>query len=1121
MENNISAMIHIIANRYSVAQKIGSGGMGDVYRGEDQRTGTPVAIKTLKSDVASEEIIKRFIREGEALRQLNHPNIVTLLDAVQEDDQYYLVMELVEGGALDEILRRIPRLPVRDVLNIALDLADALTRAHRLNIIHRDIKPANVLLATDGMPRLTDFGIAHVTGSDITETGSLMGTAAYIAPEVIEGHPADPRSDIWSLGVMLFEMLSGTHPFRADNPASVIYAILTQALPDLESLCPDAPLPLVDLVNRMVMRSPEERIPRMRLVGAELELILAGDTLNAVVEGSFTLVASGVEVHGNRFATPSPVSGSAVPNNLPAQTTQFVGRETELIELEKLIHLPATRLLTILAPGGMGKTRLSLELAAKLLLQARRDTLFESGIYFVDLAPLTSADYIVQAIAEAAGYAFQQDGREAKQQLFDYLRDKNSLLILDNFEHVLAGRTVVQEILQTAPLVKILTTSREKLNLNAETVFILSGMEFPEWETPEDALEYGSVKLFMQSARRVRSDFELQADELTHIARICRLVQGTPLGILLAAAWLEALSPLEIAQEISRSLDFLETEMHDLPERQRSLRAVFEYSWNLLEDHERTLFQQFAIFRGGFAREAVQHITGTHLRTLTVMVNKSLLRRDNVSGRYEIHELLRQYAEEKLNESADIETIREAHGRFYAGLMFRLAPKLKGHGQLETLNTIETEFENVRTAWNWAVKLANADVIRQMLEGMYLFLTFRNRVMDGEQLFHAARQVWNAAGQNPQLIAGQVLVRYPEQPPLAHFRRGLEIAEQHDAVEIAFCQRLVGHHLSHSEFNQDEGIPFLLASLEGYQAISDRFYMAQVLDDLGWSYQLASNREKQKEVVKRSLDLRQEIGDKIGSANTLRNMGGSVGGFFEPTGLANDYWQQAKVISYEMNDRLGVAWNASLQAAHFIFKGDFDQAMTLLDEGYPHAADVNDPVVKGFIQIMRGIVAALRDEDYLKAKSLIEEGYPPGSTPDFRTMLAPFGMSLVACGLRDFSPLLPLIELYRSRPPFNREAFYVPFFTAGSLITLADKGESARASELMRGFLDFDEETFGVPFPMAWARQWGLIARLRDSLEASLGSEAFQAAWERGTQITINDLASELQRFVEEYNERR
>jgi len=185
-------------------------------------------------------MIARFIREGEALRQLNHPSIVTLLDAVQENGHYYLVMELVEGGALDEKLRRTPQMDVQEVLNIALDLADALARAHRLNIVHRDIKPANVLLAKDGMPRLTDFGIARVVGSQITEAGSIIGTTAYISPEVLQGDPADARSDIWSLGIMLYEMLAGEQPFKASNPGSLIFAILTEPTLDLEPVAQGA-----------------------------------------------------------------------------------------------------------------------------------------------------------------------------------------------------------------------------------------------------------------------------------------------------------------------------------------------------------------------------------------------------------------------------------------------------------------------------------------------------------------------------------------------------------------------------------------------------------------------------------------------------------------------------------------------------------------------------------------------------------------------------------------------------------------------------------------------------------------------------------------------------------------
>src|SRR5258708_32940208 len=193
--------------------------------------------------------------------------------------------------------------------------------------------------------------------------------------------------------------------------------------------------------------------------------------------------------------------------------------------------------------------------------------------------------------------------------------------------------------------------------------------------------------------------------------------------------------------------------------------------------------------------------------------------------------------------------------------------------------------------------------------------------MGGRRVCRAGRKVWPATGENPPLLAGRVLVRYPDSPPLERFRRGLEIAQQHnDTCEIAFCQRLVGHWLSHTDFNHAEGLPLLESSLQGFQALDNKFCAAQVLDDLGWSHRLMMKQDRQAVLVKQSLDLRREIGDKIGMANSLRNMGGSVGGFFEPTGQAFNYWKEAKAICYEMNERLGIACNASLKAEDVLLK---------------------------------------------------------------------------------------------------------------------------------------------------------------------------------------------------------
>ncbi len=295
----------LIAGRYRLDAQIGRGGMGDVFKATDLHTGETVAIKRLHQAVVREnpDVLDRFLREGDALRQLNHPNIVTIRDMVVEADQHYLVMEYVGGGSLRDLIDAQGRLPLEGVLNLALDLADALTRAHRLQIIHRDIKPDNVLLASDGTPRLTDFGVAHLSDrTRLTQTGSVIGTYAYLSPEACNGQELDERADIWSFGVMLFEMLTGRVPFQESSTAAILTAILTKPAPDLDRLRPGLPRPLVDLIDRMLEKDRERRISSVRLVGAELEALIRG--LDTPLR-SLLLHAQNLETGGSRFVTPS------------------------------------------------------------------------------------------------------------------------------------------------------------------------------------------------------------------------------------------------------------------------------------------------------------------------------------------------------------------------------------------------------------------------------------------------------------------------------------------------------------------------------------------------------------------------------------------------------------------------------------------------------------------------------------------------------------------------------------------------------------------------------------------------------------------------------------------------
>ena len=340
----------------------------------------------------------------------------------------------------------------------------------------------------------------------------------------------------------------------------------------------------------------------------------------------------------------SPTAAAAprpVRHNLPAQATAFVGRTAELAEIaDRLRDDPACRLLNIIGPGGIGKTRLALEAAHRHLDE------FNDGVYFVPLAPLAAAHLIAPAIAQTLSLPSQRQA-DPRTQLLSYLGDKHVLLVIDNFEHLLDGTDLIADILTTAPQVKVLVTSRERLHLQWEWIVEIRGLDYPTDPADPLALETAAVQLFAQTARRMDTRFALEADQ-AEVIRICQLMEGTPLGIELAAAWVRVMTCQEIAAQIERNLDLLATTAADRPERHRSLRAAFEYSWDLLSPVEQKAFKKLAVFQGGFRREAAEKVAGAPLSLLFTLVDKSLLRRAN-AGRFEMHSLLRQYITEKLN----------------------------------------------------------------------------------------------------------------------------------------------------------------------------------------------------------------------------------------------------------------------------------------------------------------------------------------------------------------------------------------------------------------------------------------------------------------------------------------
>ena len=409
---------------------------------------------------------------------------------------------------------------------------------------------------------------------------------------------------------------------------------------------------------------------------------------------------------GSAVPAIGPVTAARpTPQNWPAARTPFFGRREELAEIARLLADPACRLLTLLGPGGTGKTRLALEAAHRLL--ANTPATLSDGVFFVPLAPLNRFDQLVPAIANAVGFSFCAD-QSPSDQLLDYLRARRLLLVLDNCEHLLDDATacLLVDLLNSAPGLALLATSRTKLNVVGEQVFFVSGLQAPGPEAGEETLpaaalgRYSALQLFQQAARRVRPDFSVTTENLADVVRICRLVDGMPLAIELASAWVEMLPTGEIAAEIERSLDFLESNLRDLPERHRSLRAVFVSSWALLTDEEREALQGLSIFRGNFTRQAAETVSGASLRTLLGLVNKSWLQPvSGRDGRYQIHPLLRQYASARLiTETQAWRERRQRHAGYYAGRVQQFDEALRGAQPQDAHNALRADFEEVLAA---------------------------------------------------------------------------------------------------------------------------------------------------------------------------------------------------------------------------------------------------------------------------------------------------------------------------------------------------------------------------------------------------------------------------------------
>lgn len=545
----------------------------------------------------------------------------------------------------------------------------------------------------------------------------------------------------------------------------------------------------------------------------------------------------------------SPTRGLS-KTNLPILPTPLIGRQQELDDLHTLLQNPLCHMVTLVGPGGIGKTRLAIETAS----QCQND--FSDGIYFVPLAPIAASRFIVPVIADAIGYTFQgKSVLDPRSQLLNYLNQKQILLLVDNLEHLLDDTAVTDlfaEFLGSAAKVKLLITSRESLGLQEEWVFEVHGLPIPGGTDMKDT----SVELFLQRARRAHVGFDATTDDFPAIVRICQLVEGMPLGIELAAAWVRTLTCGEIASEIEHGLDFLSLSAKNLPARHRSMRAVFDHSWKLLSEKEQNVLARLSVFEGGFTREAAQQVAEAALPTLSALVTKSLIRRSG-TGRHDLHELIRQFSWERLVDSGEQEEVSNRHFDFFLELAEASRPKLRGTEQNAWLHRIEADYDNMRTALEWSLRFEGVigeispeqeravQGAIQLAGALYMFWSIRNYWSEGRKWLqrvlaqpakaqvghHRFRALNSAVG----LALGQ-----------ADFRKALELTEQNlsianqlaDPIILAYAHRARGVVLwqlkEHDAANdQCEQALQLFRTYQNRLASDDVIQLARALQTLG------------------------------------------------------------------------------------------------------------------------------------------------------------------------------------------------------------------------------------------------------------------------------------------------
>ena len=717
-------LIGRVVGGYRIESRIGVGGMGEVYKAYDRRLDRQVALKLLPADLVSDpDRLRRFHTEARAASALNHPSILIVHDFGELDGRPFIVTELVEGQTLRERLLAGP-LPLREAVDIAVQMSNALMAVHARGIVHRDIKPDNVMVRSDGYVKILDFGLAKDITTDRTELdhtqlGMVVGTPRYMSPEQARGLPLDARTDIFSLGIILYEMVTGRRPFDGPDQTAALVALFNDPPGALPVSVLEAAPSLAGITMRALAKDRDQRYQQMAELAGELK------RLQLALEIGERTPPAPAKAH--------PVADTDSLHNLPVPPDQIVGRETEIAVIRRLFETEGVRLVVLTGPGGSGKTRVAIESSARL---ANR---FSDGVWFVALAPLQDPALVPGAIAQALGLTETAQATYTGL-LQDYLRPRDLLLVLDNFEQVVAAGPMVAELLAASPRVRVLVTSRAVLRIRGEYEVPVSPLRLPDLARPipiEELERVESIALFANRARSVRPDFAITRENAGAIAEICTRLDGLPLALELAAARIRLLGPAAMLGRLARRLPLLTGGPRDLPERQQTLRDTIAWSYQLLTPDEQRLFARLAVL-ASFTLEAAEALCSEGnlpvFDAIDALVGGSLLRRQDApdgSSRFSMLQTIAEFAGERLAERGEVEALRTRHAAFYLSLAEATAAPEAAEDPAARFDRVEAEHDNLRAAITWCISAGDAQSALRFGSALWRFWEQRGFVREG------------------------------------------------------------------------------------------------------------------------------------------------------------------------------------------------------------------------------------------------------------------------------------------------------------------------------------------------------------------------------------------------------